>query len=80
VYEEITGSFLPLTMRLLSVLDAMLFWAPEAHYKDFRRVWVDECIVAPRWKDFSRNVMAEWTGITIYVRIIRVNILFDKDN
>ena len=56
----------------------MLFWAPNAHYNDLRRVWVDECINAPRWKDFSRNLMAEWTGITIYVCVIVVNISFQN--
>jgi hypothetical protein len=68
VYPEDTDVFHPLIMSLLNI---MLFWAPQAHYKDLRRVWVDECINTPRWKDFSRNLMAEWTGITIYVCIIR---------
>ena len=68
VYGEGDGSFHPLTDTLPLVLDAVLFWAPQAHYKELRRVWVDDCIVAPRWKDFSRNLMSEWNGITIYVR------------
>ncbi|OJA17074.1 hypothetical protein AZE42_09252 [Rhizopogon vesiculosus] len=70
VYKEVNGWFHPLTKHLSLVLDAMLFWAPQAHYNDLRRVWVDECINAPRWKDFSRNLMSEWTGITIYSTVM----------
>jgi hypothetical protein len=47
----------------------MLFWAPRARLKDLQRVWVDEAVIMPRWKDFNKNLMAEWTGITIYVCI-----------
>jgi hypothetical protein len=67
VYSENTGRFHPLIVALSMVLDAMLFWAPRAHYQNLRRVWVDECINAPRWGGFSRDLMAEWNGITIYV-------------
>jgi len=52
------------------VLDVMLFLAPRARLNDIRRVWVDESIIMPRWKDFNNNLMTEWTGITIYVCII----------
>jgi hypothetical protein len=65
-------------MRLSLVLDALLFWAPQAHYNDLRRVCVDDSIIPPRWKAFSRTVMAEWNAITIYVRIIWVSISFQK--
>ncbi|KAG1724594.1 hypothetical protein EDB19DRAFT_296258 [Suillus lakei] len=68
VYED-DNVFHPLTSSLSLALDAMLFWAPQVHLKGIRSVWVDECINVPRWKDFNKNIMAEWTGITIYVRI-----------
>ncbi|OAX38259.1 hypothetical protein K503DRAFT_718438 [Rhizopogon vinicolor AM-OR11-026] len=70
VHREDTNLFYPVTISFSFALDAMLFWAPRAHYNDLRRVWVDECINAPRWKDFSRNLMAEWTGITIYSTVM----------
>lgn len=69
VYEEDTG-FHPLISPLSLVFEAMLFWAPQAHLKDIRRVWVDECINTPRWKDFNRKLMTEWTGITIYSTVM----------
>ncbi|KAG2117712.1 hypothetical protein DEU56DRAFT_158195 [Suillus clintonianus] len=69
VYEEDT-SFHPLISTLSLLFEAMLFWAPQAHLKDIRRVWVDECINTPRWKDFNRNLMTEWSGITIYSTVM----------
>ncbi|KAG2078422.1 hypothetical protein BDR04DRAFT_1226420 [Suillus decipiens] len=69
VYEEDTG-FHPLISPLSLVFEAMLFWAPQAHLKNLRRVWVDECINTPRWKDFNRSLMTEWTGITIYSTVM----------
>ncbi|KAG1732668.1 uncharacterized protein EDB91DRAFT_667312 [Suillus paluster] len=69
VYKE-DAAVRPLTSSLSLALDAMLFWAPQAHLKDIRRVWVDECINTPRWKDFNSKLMAEWTGITIYSTVM----------
>ncbi|KAG1816808.1 uncharacterized protein BJ212DRAFT_175916 [Suillus subaureus] len=69
VYNEIASSH-PLSSSLSLALDAMLFWAPQAHLDDLRRVWVDECLNAPRWKDYNAKLMTEWTGITIYSTVM----------
>ncbi|KAG1775692.1 hypothetical protein EV702DRAFT_1116121 [Suillus placidus] len=69
VYEEDTN-FYPLTSSVSLALNAMLFWAPQSHLEDLQKVWVDECINTPRWKDFNKNLMAEWTGITIYSTVM----------
>ncbi|KAG1718507.1 uncharacterized protein EDB91DRAFT_1185149 [Suillus paluster] len=69
VYKENT-TFHPLTSSISLALEAMLFWAPRAHLEDLRKVWVDECINTPHWKDFNKNLMAEWTGITIYSTVM----------
>jgi hypothetical protein len=69
IYPEATG-FHPLTSSLSFALEAMLFWAPRARLKDLQGVWVDESVITPRWKNFNRNLMTEWTGITIYVCIV----------
>lgn len=69
VYNEV-ASFHPLSSSLFLVLDAMLFWAPQAHLDDLRRVWVDKCLNSPRWKDYNTKLMTEWTGITIYSTVM----------
>ncbi|KAJ8598064.1 hypothetical protein M405DRAFT_927825, partial [Rhizopogon salebrosus TDB-379] len=65
IYPEETD-FHPLTSSLSFALEAMLFWAPRARLNDLQKVWVDESVITPRWKNFNRNLMTEWTGITIY--------------
>ncbi|OAX36665.1 hypothetical protein K503DRAFT_285380 [Rhizopogon vinicolor AM-OR11-026] len=70
VYPEDTGFHL-LASSISFAIEAILFWAPRARLENLRRVWVDESIIMPRWKDFNTNLMAEWTGITIYVRIVK---------
>ncbi|KAG1857680.1 hypothetical protein DFJ58DRAFT_324618 [Suillus subalutaceus] len=69
VYNNI-ASFHPLSGSLSLALDAMLFWAPQAHLNDLRRVWVDKCLNSPRWKDYNAKLMTEWTGITIYSTVM----------
>ncbi|KAG1742047.1 hypothetical protein EDB19DRAFT_1703721, partial [Suillus lakei] len=32
---------------------------------------VNECIIVPRWENFNRNIIVGWTGISIYVHIIK---------
>ncbi|KAG1742616.1 uncharacterized protein EDB91DRAFT_285991 [Suillus paluster] len=49
----------------------LIFWyAPRKHYKRIRRVWVDEIINAPRWKDFITQLDNEWTGFTLYSTVM----------
>ncbi|KAG2048582.1 hypothetical protein BDR06DRAFT_920295 [Suillus hirtellus] len=60
----------PLTSSASFALNIMLFWAPQSHLEELRKVWVDECINTPRWKDFNKNLMTEWTGITIYSTVM----------
>ncbi|KAG2131676.1 hypothetical protein DEU56DRAFT_813819 [Suillus clintonianus] len=69
VYGEDTD-FHPLTRSISFALNAMLFWAPQAHLEELQKVWVDECTNMPRWKDFNKNLMMEWTGITIYSTVM----------
>ena len=71
VYTEDTGFFSPLSSSLTFILNAILFRAPQAHFRDLRRVFVDESYInMPRWEEFNRSLVAEWNGVTTYVCII----------
>ncbi|KAG1740684.1 hypothetical protein EDB19DRAFT_1708426, partial [Suillus lakei] len=69
VYEEGTGLH-PLIGALFPFFDFILFMAPQAHVESIQRVWVDQCIDVPRWKDFSRNLLDEWNGIALYSTVM----------
>ncbi|KAG2144711.1 uncharacterized protein EDB93DRAFT_1152863 [Suillus bovinus] len=48
----------------------ILWYGPRKHYKRIQRVWVDEIINAPRWKDFITQLDTEWTGFTLYSTVM----------
>lgn len=48
----------------------MLWNGPRRHFKRIQRVWVDETINAPRWKDFITQLGTEWTGFTLYSTVM----------
>lgn len=55
----------------------ILWYGPRKHYKRIQRVWVDEIINAPRWKDFITQLDAEWRGFTLYSTVmLAVNVSF----
>ena len=48
-------------------LDMTFFYAPSAHVKELKSIWVDDTINYARWEAFSSKLSSEWSGITIYV-------------
>ncbi|KIJ11348.1 hypothetical protein PAXINDRAFT_118977 [Paxillus involutus ATCC 200175] len=68
VYEKATSQ--RRTSLLLQVLNRLLFGSPEAHLKSIRRMWVDEIVVQPRWKNFIVVLNDEWNRFTIFATVI----------
>ena len=52
---------------ILRVMNFVLFGSPDAKSKAVRRIWVDDTIVQPRWKNFIDKLNSEWNGYTIFV-------------
>jgi hypothetical protein len=59
-----------LLVALSWAFNVALFGAPDSHMRELRRVWVDRSINSPRWKQFNNQLTSEWSGITMYVRIM----------
>ncbi|KAF9225083.1 hypothetical protein BS17DRAFT_879243 [Gyrodon lividus] len=55
---------------LLQMLNPLLFGSPNAHLKSIRRMWVDEIVVQPRWKNFIVVLNNEWNRFTIFSTVI----------
>ncbi|KAF8838705.1 hypothetical protein BDN67DRAFT_1012905 [Paxillus ammoniavirescens] len=68
IYERATSQ--RRTSLLLQVLNRLLFGSPEAHLKSIRRMWVDEIVVQPRWKNFIVVLNDEWNRFTIFATVI----------
>lgn len=52
---------------IIRVMNIILFGSPYAHSKALHRIWVDETILQPRWKNFIDRLNGEWSGYTIFV-------------
>ncbi|OAX36834.1 hypothetical protein K503DRAFT_743659 [Rhizopogon vinicolor AM-OR11-026] len=55
---------------ILRVMNIILFGSPDAHSKGLHRIWVDETIVQPRWKNFIDRLNGEWNGFTIFSTVM----------
>ncbi|KAG2107851.1 hypothetical protein BD769DRAFT_1500456 [Suillus cothurnatus] len=65
-----------LVFRLSNLI---LWYGPRKHHKRIQRVWVDEIINAPRWKDFITQLDTEWTWYTLYVTLLSPTVLLAVD-
>lgn len=55
---------------ILRVMNVILFGSPDAQSRAIHRIWVDETIVQPRWKDFIDRLTTEWNGYTIFSTVM----------
>ncbi|KAG1871582.1 hypothetical protein F4604DRAFT_1768819 [Suillus subluteus] len=55
---------------IFRLFNLILWYGPRKHYKRIQRVWVDEIINAPRWKDFIAQLDKEWAGYTLYSTVM----------
>ncbi|KAG2113651.1 hypothetical protein BD769DRAFT_1105930 [Suillus cothurnatus] len=56
--------------RILRVMNTLLFGSFDAQSKAIHRIWVDETMVQPRWKNFIDRLTTEWSGYTIYSTVM----------
>ncbi|KAF8838667.1 hypothetical protein BDN67DRAFT_1012924 [Paxillus ammoniavirescens] len=68
IYEEATSQ--RRTSLLLRLLNRLLFGSPQAHLNFIRRIWVDEIVVQPRWKNFIVILNDEWNRFTIFSTVV----------
>ena len=50
--------------------NVLLFGSLKEHARRLRRVWADDIIIKPRWKDFINRVTNELSRYAIFVRAI----------
>jgi hypothetical protein len=59
-------------------MNTLLFGSFDAQSKAIHRIWVDETMVQPRWKNFIDRLTTEWSGYTIYVSYTPLHILMQS--
>src|SRR6266852_2260493 len=50
--------------RLLSLI---LFFTPDVHLRELKRVWTDELIIEEKWRSFIQKLVSEWVEFVLYV-------------
>ena len=50
--------------KLLSVI---LFFTPDVHFRELKKVWADEVVIEEIWKNFMQNLISEWIEFILYV-------------
>ncbi|KAG2038646.1 hypothetical protein BDR03DRAFT_895142 [Suillus americanus] len=56
--------------RILRVMNVFLFGSFDVQSKAIHRIWVDETMVQPRWKNFIDRLTTEWNGYAIYSTVM----------
>ncbi|KAG1802333.1 hypothetical protein EV424DRAFT_1435718 [Suillus variegatus] len=56
--------------RILRAMNVFLFGSFDAHSKGIHKIWVNETIVQPWWKNFIDRLTTEWNGYTIYSTVM----------
>ncbi|KAG1737408.1 hypothetical protein EDB19DRAFT_956041 [Suillus lakei] len=57
-------------MIILRVVNVVLFGSLDSHSKAIRRIWVDETIVQPRWRNFIDRLATEWNTYAIFSTVV----------
>ena len=56
--------------RLIRFLSPLLFFAPEVHLRDIKKLWTDEIINEMTWKKFMTKLQDEWIGFVLWVGFV----------
>ncbi|EIN13393.1 hypothetical protein PUNSTDRAFT_129080 [Punctularia strigosozonata HHB-11173 SS5] len=73
IYEDAEGA----PTLLITILSPLLFFAPDIHMRNLKRIWVDSIIVESAWKQFVDNIEREWEKYLIPATVLlSVNLAF----
>ncbi|KIK39690.1 hypothetical protein CY34DRAFT_807977 [Suillus luteus UH-Slu-Lm8-n1] len=70
VDQSIYGKSNALPTWILHFMKFTLFGSFDVQNKAIHRIWVDELVVQPRWKNFIDRLTTEWNGYTIYSTVM----------
>ena len=49
------------------LLSMILFFTPDVHLRELKRVWADELIIEEVWRNFMQKLISEWVEFVLYV-------------
>jgi len=64
-----------ITFRLL--FSPALFFTPDVHLRELRKVWADEVIIEDVWRKFMQKLVSEWEEFVLYSTVmLAANVAF----
>ena len=64
IYEDTSCHKRTIVFRLLSLV---LFFTPDVHLRELKRVWTDELVIEEIWRSFMQKLVTEWVEFVLYV-------------
>ncbi|KAH9963109.1 hypothetical protein BJV74DRAFT_335849 [Russula compacta] len=55
---------------LIRLLSPILFYTPDVHLRELRKVWADELVIEEVWKDFMQKLVSEWVEFILYSTVM----------
>ena len=52
---------------LVCLLSPVLFFAPDVHLRELKKVWADKLVIEEVWKKFMEQLVSEWVELVLYV-------------
>ncbi|KAI0247959.1 hypothetical protein BJV78DRAFT_1241392 [Lactifluus subvellereus] len=62
---------------LIKLLSLILFFLPDVHLRELKKVWMDELIIEEVWMGFMQRLLSEWTDFVLYSTVmLATNVAF----
>ena len=53
--------------KVFRLLSPILFFTPDVHLRELKKVWADELIIEEIWRNFMQKLVSEWMEFVLYV-------------
>ena len=53
--------------KFFRLFSPILFFTPDVHLRELKRVWADELIIEETWRSFIQKLVSEWVEFVLYV-------------
>ncbi|KAI0293518.1 hypothetical protein BC826DRAFT_373727 [Russula brevipes] len=55
---------------LICLLSPLLFFAPDVHLRELKKVWADKLVIEEVWKKFMEQLVSEWVELVLYATVM----------
>jgi hypothetical protein len=62
--------------KAFRVLSLILFFTPDVHLRELKKVWTDELVIEEVWKNFMERLISEWVDFVLYVSYAPIYLTF----